>query len=298
VTLRLGVLISGGDAPGMNAAVVGVCEAAEGGGAEVLGCARGYQGVSTGEYSAITASLARRFLHEAGTWLGSSRHPEMRNPDGLRRVRQGLDREQVGGLAVIGGGGSLAGARAVSGLGVPGAFVPAPIDNDIPGTEATIGMDSAVNDAVAVIDQLRVTGRALPGRAFVVETLGGDTDHLAVAVAAAAGLGAPLLSLDSAEITRVAAGLPGAAEVGEAIVVMSEGIGDAVSVAAALQRASGVRVHPTILGHAQRAARPSARDLALGFAGGRAAAAALLEVRSAFIALGASGARAIDLAAP
>ena len=297
MTLRLGVLTSGGDAPGMNAAIVGVCEAAEGGGAEVLGFARGYHGVSTGEHSAITASLARRFLHEAGTWLGSSRHPEMRTPDGLRRVRQGLDTEQVGGLAVIGGGGSLAGARALSGLGVPVAFVPATIDNDIPGTEATIGMDSAVNDAVAVIEQLRVTGRALPGRAFVVETLGGDTDHLAVAVAAAAGLDAPLHSLDPAEITRVAAGLSGASEVGEAIVVMPEGIGDAVTVAAALQRVAGVRVHPTILGHAQRAARPSARDLALGFAGGRAAAAALLDCRSVFVVLGASGARATDLAA-
>ncbi len=298
MTLRLGVLTSGGDAPGMNAAVVGVCEAAEPAGAEVLGFARGFHGVSTREHSAITASLARRFLREAGTWLGSSRHAEMRTRDGLRRVKQALDDERVDGLAVIGGAGSLAGARALAGLGMPVAFVPATIDNDVPGTGSTIGIDSAVNDAVGVIDQLRITGRALPGRAFVVETLGGDTDHLAVAVAAAAGLAGPLLSLAPAEIERVAARLPGAAQVGEAIVVMPEGIGDAVAVAAALARASGVRVHPTILGHAQRAARPSARDLALGLAGGRAAAGALLERRSAFVALGSPGAWTTDLSVP
>jgi 6-phosphofructokinase 1 len=159
--------------------------------------------------------------------------------------------------------------------------VPATIDNDVEGTETTIGFDSAVAYALGVIGQLRTTGRSLPGRIFVVETLGGPTEHLAVAVARGAGIEHVLVP--GAELRMD--GLAERAEAGDAIVVMSEGAGDAVSVAAEITARTGVRARYTILGHAQRAAPPSLDDVALGVAAGRAAAAALTDGRGGFVTL-------------
>jgi 6-phosphofructokinase 1 len=293
--MRFGVLTSGGDAPGMNAAIAGVCDHASRHGVEVVGFAHGYRGLSEGAAVAITPNEARQHLGEAGTWLGSSRYPPLHSHDGVGRVRTALAAAGADGLVVIGGDGSLAGARTLVAAGARIAFIPATIDNDVGGTETTIGHDSAVQYAVAVIDQLRITGRALPGRAFVVQTLGGGTDLLARAVAAAAGIDDVLPSIDPAELERVAARVGSLAQHGEAIVVMPEGTGNAVDVAATLQHHAGVRVHPTILGHAQRAAPLTDRDIALALDAGRAAAHVLLQQRGGFIALNGGQAQAMAL---
>lgn len=295
--MRIGVLTSGGDAPGMNAAIAGVCEKAEQAGAEAVGFARGYRGLCTGEVSKITTAQARRYLHHAGTWLESSRYPELRTQDGVRRACEALRAAGVDALAVIGGDGSLQGARTLGHAGLRVAFIPATIDNDILGTETTIGIDSAVNYAVGVIDQLRITGRSLRGRAFIVQTLGGQTQQLALAVAAAAAVENLLLTGQPVELESVASNLRRQADQGDAIAVMPEGIGNAVDIAAGLERHAGVRVHPSILGHAQRAARPTSKDLAIALEAGRAAASLLLERRSGFIAVQADGPFVTDLLA-
>jgi 6-phosphofructokinase 1 len=295
--MRLGVLTSGGDAPGMNAAIAGLCEAAEAAGAEVRGFARGFHGLSGGDQTAVTSGQARRHLHDAGTWLESSRHSELRTAAGVKRACAGLDSSGVEGLAVIGGDGSLQGARTLATAGACVVFIPATVDNDIAGTETTIGHDSAVTYAVGVIDQLRITGRSLRGRAFVLQTLGGQTQQLALAVAAAANIDDVLLTGQEDEIERVARHLARRAEHGDAIAVMPEGIGNAVEIAARLEHHAGVRVRPTILGHAQRAARPTAADVALGLAAGHAATGRLLERRSGFVMLHCGGAQVIDLLA-
>jgi 6-phosphofructokinase 1 len=279
----------------MNAAIVGVCEAAERSGAGVVAFKWGFRGLSEGEGAAITAAEARAHMNVAGTWLGSSRHTEMRTDDGVGRVRLALNASGAAGLVVIGGDGSLHGARALAGTGVPVAFIPATIDNDVSGTDTTVGIDSAVNYALTVIAQLRITGRSLGSRAFLVQTLGGETQELARAVAAAANVAGLLLTGDAEELERVAATLRVRVADGDAIAVMPEGIGNAVDVAAALERRAGLRVHPTILGHAQRAAAPTAVDLTLALDAGRAAAAALLAGRSAFIALSSRGPHRSDL---
>jgi 6-phosphofructokinase 1 len=268
--VRLAVLTSGGDAPGMNAAIAGFAEAAGG----AVAVRRGFAGLEAGELGPLDSERARRHRDEAGTWLGSSRHPEL---DAAACVRA------LGGagLCVIGGHGSHQGARAIAAAGVPVAFIPATIDGDVPGTETSLGFDSAVAYALRVVEQMRTTGRALPGRIFVLETLGGPTEHLALAVARAAGIEHVLVPGGELRID----GLAERAATGDAILVMSEGAGDAVSVGARITAATGIRARYTILGHAQRAAPPTARDLALGDAAGRAAAALLAAGETGFVTL-------------
>ena len=289
MTATLAVLTSGGDAPGMNAVIAGLEDEARRRNLRVLAVHGGYRGLARGQVETLDSPRARRHLAESGTWLGSSRYPELRTADGFAQCLEALERAGAGALAVIGGDGSLAGARRFEAAGAVVAFVPSTIDNDVAGTALAVGMDSAVNYAVGVIDQLRITGRSLPGRAFVVETLGGPTEHLALAVASAAAIDDVLVPARSFDLERVARHFVERAGAGEAIAVMCEGVGNAVDVAARLSELAHLRVHPTILGHAQRAAAPTAADRRLGLCAGRAAAALLSGGQSAFVAFTADG---------
>jgi 6-phosphofructokinase 1 len=166
--------------------------------------------------------------------------------------------------------------------------VPATIDNDVPGTDMTLGHDSAVNYGVRAIDDLRMTATAMPGRAFVVETLGGSSGNLARAVAAATGVIDLIVPETVPELDAIAARIHGHSPEGHVIVLMCEGAGNAVAMADDLGRRSGVRVHVTILGHSQRGAVPTAIDRTLGRAAGTAAVDALAAGRSGMVALSAS----------
>ena len=289
MTLRIGVLTSGGDAPRMNAVVAGACERVEALGGELLGVRDGFLGLAERRAGRVSMDEALRHAGESGTWLRTSRWPGLREAAGRRACQTAAGALGLDGLLVTGGGGSAQGARAVA-LATPVAFVPSTIDADVAGSESAIGVDSAVAYAVRVIAELRVTGRSLPGRAFVVQTLGAPHGHLATAVAAAAGIDDVLVPERPHDLQAVAARLRARAADGEAIVVMSEALGDAVSTAATLAGHAGVRVHPTILGHAQRGATPSPLDLAAGRASGAAAVDALAERAPAMIALSRTGA--------
>jgi len=287
--VRIGVLTSGGDAPGMNAVIAGACEHAEEIGAHAVGVQSGFAGLAARRADPASALEARAHLHEPGTWLGTSRWPRLRDADGRRACRDALRELELDGLVVIGGHGSAMGARSVADE-VPVAFVPATIDRDVAGTELTVGMDSAVAYGADAIDRLRITGRSLPGRAFLVQTLGAPHGHLADAVAAAAGVDHVLVPERPHDLDRLARELRELASAGSAIAVMSEAVGDAVRIAEALAGSAGIRVHPTILGHAQRAATPSALDRTLGQTAGRVAVEALSRGASSFIRLAAVGA--------
>jgi 6-phosphofructokinase 1 len=296
-TVRIGLLTSGGDAPGMNAAIAGACARAEELGGHAVGIEDGFAGLAARRAVPVSALTARAHLDEPGTWLGTSRWPRLREPEGRRACRAALRELQLDGLVVIGGHGSALGARAVAAPdggdlaagGLPVAFVPATIDRDIAGTELTIGMDSAIAYGADAVDRLRVTGRSLKGRGFLLQTLGAPHGYLADAVAAAAGVDHVLVPERPYDIERIAHELAELAAVGEAIAVMSEAVGDAVRLAEALATAAGIRVHPTILGHAQRAATPSALDRGLGLAAGRAAVEVVARGASAAIRLAADG---------
>jgi 6-phosphofructokinase 1 len=303
MTDAIGILTSGGDAPGMNAVIASACEQIENAGAHAYGVLGGFAGLARRRIQPITAAQAREHTREPGTWLGSSRSPELREPPGRRACLEGLEAAGLDGLLVIGGDGSARGAAALAAdsvqrlaeasperaTGLAVAVVPATIDRDLEATHLTIGMDSAVAFAVDTIDRLRITGRSVPGRAFVVQTLGAPHGFLAEAVAAAAGIEDVIVPERPTDLDALAARLRELAATGSAIAVMSEAAGDAVRVTEALRDRAKIRVHPTILGHAQRAATPSALDRALGEAAGRAAADALLRGHSTFVGLAADG---------
>jgi 6-phosphofructokinase 1 len=276
--MRIGVLTSGGDAPGMNAALAG----AQGPG--VVGIADGFAGLAARRVVPLRADAT-----QPGTCLGTSRWPALLEPAGVRACREAARELRLDGLVVIGGHGSALGARTLVDA-LPVAFVPATIDRDVPGTETTIGLDSAIAYGADAVERLRVTGRSLKGRGFLLQTLGAPHGYLAQAVAAAAGVDHVLVPERPFDLERVGRALAELAAAGEAIAVMSEAVGDAVRTAEALAAAAGIRVHPTILGHAQRAATPSARDRALGLAAGRAAVDAVAGGASVAIRLGADGA--------
>jgi 6-phosphofructokinase 1 len=287
--LNLGIITSGGDAPGMNAVVAGACEQVERLGGRALGIRAGFAGLAGRDADPITSLQARNHMHEPGTWLGTSRWPQLGEPEGRRACREAIEALALDGLLVIGGDGSAKGARALADA-VPVAVVPATIDRDLGGTELTIGTDSAIGYAMDAIDRLRITGRSLPGRAFVLQTLGAPNGFLAEAVATAAGIDDVLVPERPFDLDGIGRGLVELSVSGSAIVVMSEAVGDAVRVAEDLATRTGLRVHPTILGHAQRAATPSALDRALGQAAGRAAVRSLADGESSFIGLTTDGA--------
>jgi 6-phosphofructokinase 1 len=282
----------------MNAAVAGACEEAERHGGEIFGIRGGFAGLAARRVARLTGTEARARSHEAGTWLGTSRWPALQTPAGVDECHRALDALGLNALIVIGGHGSALGARAFAAR-VPVAFVPATIDRDIDGTDVTIGTNSAIGLALETIDQLRITGRSLPGRAFLLQTLGAPNGFLADAVAKAAGIDAVLVPERPIDLDAVAAALREQAPDGRAIAVMSEAVGDAVRIGEDLARRAGIRVHPTILGHAQRAAAPSARDRAMGHDAGCVAVDELAHGRSCFVRLARDGtASASPLTAP
>jgi 6-phosphofructokinase 1 len=289
---RVAILTSGGDAPGMNAAIAEVCDAMETRGGSVLGVRWGFAGLARSDVAVIHAHEARRHAAHAGTWLGTSRWPALRDdPECSAICTRVLAAHRASGLIVLGGNGSMLGARRLSEAFSPVVFIPCTIDDDIPGTAASIGTDSAVSYAAEVIDRLLCTGRSLPGRGFLVQTLGAPHRRLTHAVAAAAGV-EEVISPEPHHLERVAERLAELAPAGGAIAVMSESVGDGVTVAAELARRSGVRVHPTVLGHAQRAATLTARDRRLATHAARAAVEQLTKAQSGFITLNADGATA------
>jgi 6-phosphofructokinase 1 len=285
----IGILTSGGDAPGMNAVIAGACDEVERLGRRAVGVRSGFAGLASRHAGPITALEARTHMHEPGTWLGTSRWLQLRGEHGRAACREAVEALELSGLVVIGGDGSAKGGRVLADT-VPVAVVPATIDRDLDGTDLTIGVDSAIGYAMDAIDRLRVTGGSLPGRAFLLQTLGAPNGFLADAVAAAAGIDDVLVPERSYDLDALAARLRELSMTGAAIAVMSEAVGDAVRIAEALAERAGVRVHPTILGHSQRAATPSALDRALAQAAGRAAVSAVSRRESTFIGLASDGA--------
>lgn len=272
----------------MNAAIAGVCERAERIGGEACGIQGGFAGLAERRAVPMTGDEARAHAEEAGTWLGTSRWKALETPAGRDACVQAIEALGLDGLVVIGGHGSALGAQMLADA-LPVGFIPATIDHDVDGTDATIGMDSAIGCALETIEQLRVTGRSLPGRAFLLQTLGAPNGYLADAVADAAGIDLVLVPERPIDLDAVAARLGELAPAGAAVAVMSEAVGDAVRISEDLSRRAGIRVHPTILGHAQRAARPSERDLAMGREAARIAVYELAEGRSCFVSLVADG---------
>ncbi len=183
---RLGVLTSGGDAPGMNAAVRAVVRCGIASGIEVFGVQRGYEGLVEGAIGPLSARDVGGIIQTAGTMLGSSRCPEFMQAEPRSRAIRNLDQHRLDGLVIIGGNGTQRGAYALSEAGVPVVGVASTIDNDLYGSDVTIGVDTALNIAVEAIDRLKVTASS-HHRGLLVEVMGRECGYLALVAGIAGG---------------------------------------------------------------------------------------------------------------
>lgn len=277
---RFAVLTSGGDAPGMNAAVRAVVRTALDEGASVLGIRRGYAGLLEGDMTPLGARDVGGIVQRGGTMLGSARCPEFRDPAAQAEAIEVLKKAGVTGLVVIGGNGTQSGAFALSRQGFPVAGVASTIDNDLFGADITIGVDSALNVAIEAIDRLKVTASS-HHRAFLVEVMGRDSGYLALSAAIAGGAEAVVLPEVPTDPEQIASEIRVAYERGKAhaIVVVAEGANyDASALVHYFEEHKariGFDLRTTILGHVQRGASPGAFDRLLASRLGHAAAKAL-----------------------
>lgn len=292
---RIGVLTSGGDAPGMNAAVRAVVRSAIQAGVEVFGIYHGFRGLLRGETGLLTSRAVSDILHRGGTILRTSRAPEFATEEGRERALATLAGEGLDGLVVIGGDGSLRGAWSLHERGVPVAGIPASIDNDIGGTDEAVGYDTAVNTAVEAINRIRDTATAHE-RLFVVEVMGRAAGFIALASGLAGGAEAILLPEVPFDLAQVCDTLRHGLRAGKAhsIVVVAEGVrlpegaGPAMgsvgmALGAYLAQAVGIETRVTVLGHLQRGGSPTARDRILASRFGELAVQRLLSGESGFL---------------
>lgn len=276
---RVAVLTSGGDAPGMNAAIRAVVRTAAFEGLEVMGVRRGFSGLHRGEMKLIGPRDMANTIQRGGTILLTARSGTWRTPEGRARGAQHLRDNGVGGLIVIGGDGSFHGAHMLQQEhGIPVIGVPGTIDNDLYGTDHTIGYFTAVETALDAVDKLRDTG-ASHERIFVIEVMGRHAGHIALDVAVAGGAEEVFIPEDSKPIADVIKIVQDSVRKGKmgSIVIVAEGVpGGAQGVGDAIQAGTGLETRVSILGHIQRGGTPVSSDRILASRLGEAAVYALM----------------------
>lgn len=276
---RIAVLTSGGDAPGMNAATRAVVRTALAQGVETLGVRGGYRGLLEGDYSLLGTRDVSNVLQVGGTFLGSARCPEFKDAARRTAALERLEADGVGGLIVIGGNGSQTGSHAIAQAGFPVVGVASTIDNDLYGSDVTIGVDTAVNVALHAVDQLKVTA-ASHRRASVIEVMGRHCGYLALIVGIAGGAEVTVIPEIEMSPDDVAQQMREAYDRGKshALVVVAEGAQhDARALAEHLAKSEiGFDLRVTVLGHVQRGGTPTAADRLLGTRFGAAAVERLL----------------------
>lgn len=277
----IAVLTSGGDAPGMNACIRAVVRCGAANGLLVLGFRRGFTGLIAGDYIKLDPRTVANIIQRGGTFLGTSRSPEFKQVEGRRKAIEALEKAGVDGLIVIGGDGSFRGIQEliheskIRAVGIPGT-----IDNDIYGTDSTIGFDTAVNTALEAIDRIRDTA-ASHERLFFVEVMGRQTGFLALEVGLAGGAEAVIVPEASAHMKQLCKILNDSQSRGKSssIVIVAEGDkpGMAFTLAEQVKVCLGMEARVVVLGHIQRGGVPTARDRVLASRLGAAAVEALLE---------------------
>ena len=276
---RIGVLTSGGDAPGMNALIRLVVRSASANDISVLGIRRGYSGLINGDIIEMGARSVDGIIRKGGTMLYTARCKEMLTEEGLQKAADTCRYLGIDGLICCGGDGTFRGAQALSRKGVPCIGVPGTIDNDIGCSDYTIGFDTACNTAIECIDKLRDTMQSHE-RCSVVEVMGRRAGHLALQVGCAVGATAICLperqlDFDTEIVERMRIGrIKGR---NHHIIIVAEGYGSAQEVADQIHEATGIDTRVTILGHIQRGGSPSAMDRVMATRMGYAAVRALME---------------------
>ena len=278
----IGILTSGGDAPGMNAAIRAVTRAAIYNGFEVKGIYRGYKGLITGEIAPFKTQNVSNIIQQGGTILKTARCQEFKTPEGRKTAYDTLVKEGIDALVVIGGDGTLTGARIfASEFNFPIVGLPGTIDNDLFGTDTTIGYDTALNTIMEAVDKIRDTATSHE-RLFFIEVMGRDAGFLALNGAIATGAEAAIIPEISAEVDQleelIKNGFRKSKNSSIVLVAESPTTGGAMHLAERVQKEyPQYDVRVTILGHIQRGGSPTAHDRILASRMGSAAIDALLE---------------------
>lgn len=278
---RLAVLTSGGDSPGMNACIRATVRRALGRGLSVLGVVKGYEGLIDDAFIPLKSSDVSNIIQRGGTVLHTARSPRFREPQGRAEAAGNLRKRSVDGLVVIGGDGSFRGANDLfNEHGIPLVGVPATIDNDIWGTDLTIGYDTAVNTALEAIDKVRDTAAA-HDRLFIIEVMGRSAGFIALEVGIGAGAEAVLIPETRTDLNAICEKLQGRIARGRtsSILVVAEGdeAGNAFEIAEKVKEISGLQSRVTVLGHVQRGGSPTTKDRVLASKLGWASVEALLD---------------------
>ncbi len=257
----IGVLTSGGDAPGMNAAIRAVVRAALKKGIKVYGIRRGYCGLIDGDIFEMDEMSVSNITHKGGTMLYTARSAEFRTEEGMQIAKANCEKYGLEGIVVIGGDGSFRGAADLSARGILTVGLPGTIDNDIACTEYTIGYDTAMNTAMEMVDKLQDTSQS-HDRCSVVEVMGRGAGFIAVNTAVACGAIEVITKEMPYDLDQIAKNMLECKKNGKQnfIIVVSENVGHSQEIATAIFEKTGIEARATILGHVQRGGSPTVRD--------------------------------------
>lgn len=291
----IGVLTSGGDAPGMNAAIRAVVRSGIYNNTRVMGIKQGYNGLINGQIEEMNLSSVADIIHRGGTILRTARCEEFTTEEGRNKALTVLRVFGVDGLVVIGGDGSFKGAREMSKLGVPTIGVPGTIDNDLGYSDFTIGFDTAINTVIDAIGRIRDTSTS-HGRANIVEVMGRHCGDIALNAGLAGGAESVIVPEEGFNIDDVCKRLIQGKNRGKlhSIIMLAEGVGNAYELGKGIQENTGIETRVTILGHLQRGGSPTAFDRIIASKMGARAVEILLEGKSSRV-VGVKGNQIIDL---
>jgi len=279
---KIGVLTSGGDAPGMNAAIRAVTRTAVYNGLEVMGIRQGYQGMIDSDFIPLRAESVSDIIQRGGTILKTARCEEFRSPEGRKKAYNNLKKAQIDGVVVIGGDGSFTGARLFNEeFDIPIVGIPGTIDNDIYGTDCTIGYDTALNTVVEAVDKIRDTAAA-HNRMFFVEVMGAEAGFIALYSGIATGAEASLIPETKGQTRNLKAMIEKGNKRKKTsnIIIVAEGDEEGGAFAIAERMKTDFKdydVRVSVLGHLQRGGSPSAMDRVNASRLGHAAVEALLD---------------------
>ena len=259
---RIGVLTSGGDAPGMNAAVRSVVRSAIHNGLEVVGIFNGFTGLLNGELRKMNHRSVSNIISRGGTILKTTRCEEFRTKEGQRKAVEVIKKNNIDALVLIGGNGTYHGGMALEKTwNIPCVGIPGTIDNDINGTESTIGADTAVNTALDAIDKIRDTATSME-RIFVVEVMGRDSGFIALQVALSGGAEDVLVPERKFNLQEMCEDIVEGNTRGKVswIIIVAEGAAKAAEVARQITATTSLETRVVVLGHIQRGGTPTAKD--------------------------------------
>ncbi|MCT1904148.1 6-phosphofructokinase [Oceanobacillus sojae] len=274
---KIGVLTSGGDAPGMNAAIRATVRKAIYHDMEVVGVKNGYQGLMDGNFEQMHLGSVGDIIHRGGTILFSARSEKFKTDEGQQKAIEQMKKAGIEGLIVIGGDGSFKGAQKLTEKGIPCIGVPGTIDNDIAGTDFTIGFDTALNTIIDAVDKVRDTATSHE-RTYVIEVMGRDAGDLALWAGLSVGAESILIPEQKDEFSQIVDRLNRGHKRGKkhSIILLAEGVGSGFDVGKQIEEATDLETRVTVLGHIQRGGSPTGQDRVLASRLGAAAVELLL----------------------